>query len=447
MKARFSRRKLLSNVSAAGVGVWLTGAEGRSQDSGTAPHERLNVAVIGCGGQGGANLDIVGDKAAGANIAALCDVDETRSGAAGEKFPKARRFRDFREMFDAMHARIDAVVVSTPDHMHAPISLAAMRRGKHVYCEKPLCWCIAEARRMAETAKQYKAATQMGTQGMADAGSRAGVEMVRSGVLGAVRQMHVWTDRAKGWWPQGVDRPPATPPVPKGLDWDLWLGVAPARPYHPDYAPFRWRGWKDFGTGPLGDMGIHNAAMPYIGLKLGLPTAVDIVDVSDHKAETFPAWSIVRYEFPARGDLAPLSLYWYDGGKKPPADLFFGRKVQENGALLVGEKGSLYSIEWTGGDWRLLPDANFRGHKRPTPTEPRSPGHHAEWIRACKGGPAAYCNFVDFAAKITEVMLLGGLALRVGKRIEWDAAAMRTKNCPEADALIDRRYRRGWESL
>ena len=246
MKARLSRRRLLSSVSAAGVGVWLSGGEGRGAESGTSPNERLNVAVVGCGGQGGENLKIVGEKDAGTNIVALCDVDERLAAAAFEKFPKARRFRDFRKMFDAVHAQIDAVVVSTPDHMHAPISLAAMRAGKHVYCEKPLCWCIAEARRMAETAKQYKVATQMGTQGMADAGSRAGVEIVRSGVLGAVREMHVWTDRAKGWWPQGVDRPAATPPVPKGLDWDLWLGVAPPRPFHPDYAPVPLAGLEGF---------------------------------------------------------------------------------------------------------------------------------------------------------------------------------------------------------
>jgi predicted dehydrogenase len=450
MNADFSRRRLLWRGAAAGVGYWLTGLEGQAAAPPSAsPNERVNVAIVGSGGRGEENLKEIADEKAEVNIVALCDVDQARLDAAGQRNPRARRFRDFRKMFDMMGAQFEAVVVSTPDHMHAPVSLAAIRRGKHVYCEKPLCWCIAEARRLAESARKYKVATQMGTQGMAESGSRAGVEMVRSGVLGPVREMHVWTDRAKGWWPQGVDRPPATPPVPTSLDWDLWLGVAKPRPYHPDYVPFRWRGWKEFGTGPLGDMGIHNAAMPYIGLRLGLPTAVEITEVSDHHAESFPAWAILKYEFPARGDMPPLVMHWYDGGKKPAAELFSGwkGKVAENGALLIGDKGSLYSIEWTGGDWRLLPTDKFRGHKRPAPTEPRSPGHHAEWVRACKGGPPAYCNFIDFASRITEVMLLGGLALRVGKRIEWDATAMRTRNCPEADALIDRAYRPGWETL
>jgi predicted dehydrogenase len=317
--------------------------------------------------------------------------------------------------------------------------------GKHVYCEKPLTWGIAEARLMARTAKKFKVATQMGTQGMAENGSRAGVEVVRSGVLGRVRELHVWTDRAKKWWPQGVDRPRDTPPIPRGLDWDLWLNGAPYRPYHPEYVPFRWRGWKDFGTGPVGDMGIHNAAMPFIGLKLGLPTSIEIVETSGLKNETFPGWALLRFQFPARGDGAPLVLYWYDGGKKPSSDLIGGGTVAANGAILVGDQATLYSIEWTGGDWRILPEEKQRQFKTPPASEPRSPGHHAEWLRACKGGPPAYCNFIDFAATITEVMLLGCLALRTGKKIEWDAAAMRAPKCPEADAFIHRHYRKGWE--
>jgi predicted dehydrogenase len=440
MPNRINRRELLRTTALTGIGVWLGGA-GRTAGQEKSPNEKLNIAVIGCGGQGGENLRAV----AGENVVALCDVDEARAAAAFAAFPKAKKFRDFRRMFDQVQRQIDAVTVSTPDHMHAPISLTAMRLGKHVYCEKPLTWCIAEARAMAETAKKQKVATQLGTQGMAGDGSRAGVEVVRCGVLGPVRELHVWTDRAKGWWPQGIDRPQDTPPVPKGLDWDLWLGVAPQRPYHPAYVPFKWRGWKDFGTGPLGDMGIHNAAMPFIGLRLGPPSSVEIVETSGLKAETFPAWSVLRYEFPPRGDLPGLTLHWYDGGKKPSADLIPGRKVADNGAILVGEKGTLYSIEWTGGDWHLLPEEKFRDFKPPKQTEPRSPGHHAEWIRACKGGPAAYCNFIDFAAAITEVMLLGDLALRTGKRIDWDAAAMRARGCPEADEWINRKYRKGWE--
>jgi predicted dehydrogenase len=290
----------------------------------------------------------------------------------------------------------------------------------------------------------------MGTQGMAETGSRAGIEVVRSGVLGQVRQLHGWSDRPMSgrsghfMWPQGMDRPAETMPVPKGLHWDLWLGVAPERPYHKAYLPFVWRGWLDFGSGAIGDMGIHNVAMPFIGLKLGLPTSVEVVATSGIKKESYPAWAIIRMEFPQRGELAPLTFTWYDGVKRPPKELLGGRQVADNGAILVGDQGTLYSNEWTGGDWTLLPEEKFRDFQRPPESVPRSPGHHAEWFAACKGGPPAFCNFIDFASTITEVMLLGNLALRLGRKIEWDAAAMRVKNCPEADALITRQYRKGW---
>jgi len=395
------------------------------------PNGKVRLGIIGCGGMGQGDLACFLQNPE-VDCVMVCDVDDARI-AKGVEICQQKRgrkpdtARDFRRVLDRKD--VDAVLIAT---------------GKHVYCEKPLTWCIAEARRMAETARKHKLATQMGTQGMAAAGSRAGVEVVRSGVLGPVRELHVWTDRAKGWWPQGVDRPKDTPPAPKGLDWDLWLGVASERPYHPAYVPFKWRGWKDFGTGAVGDMGIHNAAMPFVGLRLGPPRSVEIVETSGLKEETFPEWSILRYQFPARGDQPALTLHWYEGGKKPSSDLIFGRKVAENGAILVGDKGTLYSIEWTGGDWHLLPEHKFRDFKPPQPSEPRSPGHHAEWIRACKGGPAAYCNFIDFAAAITEVMLLGVLALRTGSKIEWDAAAMRAPNCPEAEQFIRRQYRKGW---
>jgi hypothetical protein len=209
--------------------------------------------------------------------------------------------------------------------------------------------------------------------------------------------------------------------------------------------PFKWRGWLDFGTGAIGDMGIHNAAMAWVGLELGLPRSVEIAATSGSHRETFPAWSILRLEFPARGPLPPVTMHWYDGGKRPPADLIGGREVAKNGAILVGEQGTMYSIEWTGADWRLLPEDKFRDYRPPEPSLPRSPGHHAEWINACKGGPAAFCNFIDFAAPLTEVMLLGNLALRTGQKIEWDAQAMRATGHPEADELIRREYRKGWE--
>jgi len=435
-----TRREMLVGTASAGAAAWVAGGV-NTLASGLAPSEKVNVAFIGSGGQAAFSLGHLADH----HIVALCDVDERRATGAFERLPKAKRFRDYRRMLDEMGRQIDAVVVATPDHTHAPASIRAMQLGKHVYCEKPLTWCIDEARRMAETAKRHHVATQMGTQGMAMDGARAGIEVLRAGVIGRVREMHVWTDRAQGWWPQGIDRPGETPPEPKGLDWDLWLGVAPPRPYHPAYVPFKWRGWLDFGTGAIGDMGIHNAAMAWVGLELGLPLSVEIVATSGANRETFPAWSILRLEFPARGPLPPVTMHWYDGGKRPPADLIGGREVAKNGAILVGEQGTMYSIEWTGADWRLLPEDKFRDYQPPESSLPRSPGHHAEWIDACKGGPAAFCNFIDFAAPLTEVMLLGNLALRTGQKIEWDAQAMRATGLPEADELIRREYRKGWD--
>ncbi len=439
MSNKITRRRMLRNAGLAVVGLVWSGRRTYGQDR--SPSDKLNIAFVGAGGQAGFSLAGLASE----NIVALCDVDERRAARAFGQHPKAKKFRDFRKMLDQMHQQIDAVVVCTPDHIHAPASIRAMRLGKHVYCEKPLTWSIEEARLMAREAKKNKVATQMGTQGMAVDGSRAGVEAVRSGVLGPVREMHVWTDRAAGWWPQGVDRPKETPPIPAGLQWDLWLGPAPERPYHPAYVPFKWRGWKDFGTGAIGDMGIHNAAMPFVGLQLGLPVSAEIVQTSGLSDETFPAWSILRIEFPARGALPPVTLHWYDGGKKPPRDLIGGQPVAGNGAILVGEKGTLYSIGWTGGDWHLLPEEKFRDWKPPATTVPRSAGHHQEWIAACKGGPATFCNFVDFAAPLTEIMLLGCLAQRAGKKIAWDAAAMRASNWPQGDAFIRREYRKGWE--
>jgi len=434
-----TRREALRKGAVSAATLWVT-ARGVLGGEGAAPSEKLNVAFVGAGGQSAFSQDNLADQ----NVVALCDVDDARMAGPAKRFPKARTFRDYRKMLDEMQKEIDAVVVATPDHIHAPASVMAMSLGKHVYCEKPLTWSIEEARRMAQVAKERRVATQMGTQGMAGDRSRAGVEVLRSGVLGAVREMHVWTDRAAGWWPQGVDRPKETPPVPPSLAWDLWLGPAPQRPYHPVYHPFKWRGWLDFGTGPLGDMGIHNAAMPYLGLRLGLPTTIEVLQRSDTKSETFPAWATLKFGFPARGDQPPLTMFWYDGIKRPSADLLGGREPAKNGAIVVGDKGTLYSVEWTGGDWHLLPKDKFRGYEPPKPSLPRSAGHHKEWVAACKGGPATLCNFPDFASPLTEVMLLGGLALRTGRTIEWEAEKMQAKGCPEAGRFIGRDYRKGW---
>jgi len=441
MIKKLNRRQMLASLGALGVGaVELARSPALAR---TRPRrDKLNLAVVGCGGQGEENLS----KVSGENIVALCDVDQERAAEAFKRYPKARHFRDYRKMFDAMHGQIDAVVVSIPDHMHAPVSLAAMELGKHVYCEKPLTWGIDEVRRMARLAKEKRLATQMGTQGMAHDRSRAGVEVIQSGVLGNVTELHVWTDRALKWWPQGIDRPKSTAPIPKRLDWDLWLGVAPFRPYSAGYCPFVWRGWKDFGTGAVGDMGIHNAAMPFRALELGTPSSADLIETSGLKAESFPAWSRLKVQFPARAGRGEITLYWYDGGKKPSADLIGGRKVADNGAIVVGTKGTLYSVEWTGGDWFLLPEERFRDYRPPKASLPRAPGesHHEEWLQACRGGPAAFCRFDGFAAELTETMLVANLALRLGQKISWDADKMETHGSPEAAPYIKRGYRTGW---
>jgi predicted dehydrogenase len=441
MRDHWNRRQVLRHLGATGLASVESGRVTMTV-RGASPNDRLNLAIVGCGGQGAENLD----KVAGENIVALCDVDEKRAANAFQRYPKAQRFRDYRKMLDAPHQQIDAVVVSIPDHMHAPVSLAAMGLGKHVYCEKPLTWSIDEVRRMARLAREKKLATQMGTQGMAEDGARTGIEVIRSGVLGDVTELHVWTDRPTGWWPQGIDRPRDTPPVPSSLDWNLWLGVASARPYHTAYCPFAWRGWKDFGTGAVGDMGIHNAAMAFAALQLGPPASAEILQTSGLKPETFPAWSRLKLAFPGRDGRGPITLYWYDGGQKPPAELVGGSKLAANGAIVVGTKGTLSSVEWTGGDWALLPGDRFRDYKPPRPSLPRAPGqsHHQEWLAACRGGAPAFCRFDGFASQLTETMLVANLALRTGRKILWNAEAMEAQGCPEAPRFIRREYRAGW---
>ena len=407
------------------------------------PNEKLNLGIIGAGGRGAENLRSLTTE----NIVALCDVDDTNAAATYNKFPNAKRYRDFRKMFEA-EKNLDAVVVSVPDHNHAVISVAAMKLGKHVYCEKPLTHSIWEARVMRETAAKYKVATQMGTQGHAFEGTRRAVEVIQSGAIGDVRELHVWTDRPAGWWPQGVERPRETPSVPATLDWDLWLGPAPFRPFHPAYVPFKWRGFWDFGTGAIGDMGIHNLDTAFWALNLGLPSSVEVKASSPLFKETAPLWSIIELHFPGRGKLPPVKLTWYDGGKQPPADLFLGEKIPANGSLAIGNKGTLLTRDWHGGEtakdmFALLPRKNFVGYQPPKPTLPRPSDHHQEWIQACKGGAPSRSNFA-YASVLTEALLLGNVALRAGKKIEWDAAHMRAKNCPEADQFIRPDFRSGW---
>lgn len=437
MKRIKQRRQFLQSTGIAGVGFWVgTAAADEKAEKSPSPNEKLDIAIIGAGGKGADNLGNVSSE----NIVALCDPDENRARGAFGRYPKAKQYKDFRRMFDDMAQKIDAVVVSTPDHMHAPASVMAMKLGKHVYCEKPLTHSIHEARVMREVAAQQKVATQMGNQGHSNRGARRAVEVVRAGAIGPVREVHAWTNRPI--WPQGIDRPTATPSVPNNMDWYLWLGVAQDRPYHPSYAPFNWRGWWDFGTGALGDMACHILDMAFWSLELENPTAIE-AEVSDMHAESPPKWAIIRYEFPARGDLPPCKFTWYDGNKKPPQELVAGEKLPSGGSILVGEKGTMFVPDDYGARFILLPKERFADYKGPEESIPRSPGHHREWLNACKGGPAAMSNF-DYASRLTETVLLGNLAVRTGKRIEWDAKNMRVTNYPDANQYVRREYRKGW---
>lgn len=434
MSKRITRRSLLKGAAAGGFGLLVL------KDSrlafGSEANEKLNIAIIGCGGRGGGNIDGV----SGENIVALCDTNDTTCAEAAKSFPNAKRYADFRVMLDEMHRQIDAVVISTPDHTHTPAAVMAMQMGKHCYCEKPLTHTIAEARLMRDTARRYKVATQMGNQGTAGNGLREAVEVVRSGAIGNVFEVYVWSNRPV--WPQGLQRPVETPPVPSDLHWDLWLGPAPYRAYNPCYEPFNWRGWIDFGTGALGDMGCHTVNMPFMALDLRNPLSVE-AEVFEMTNESYPERSIITYLFPERNGLRTLRLKWYDGSLKPPADILDGRDLPGSGVVLIGDKGRLFSPDDYGGSYELLPKDRFENFQKPAQTLPRSPGHHEEWIRACKGGEPAMSNF-DYASALTETILLGNLAIVTGKPIYWNAEEMKATGCPEADRHIDTPYRKGW---
>jgi predicted dehydrogenase len=416
-----------------------------------APSERINLAGIGAGGMGGG--DIATLARLGANVVALCDVDDERAAGTFKAFPRARRYKDFREMLDKEGRNVDAVSVGTPDHVHAVATMAALKAGKHVYCQKPLTRTLFECREVTRTARSAGVATQMGNQGHATEGARLTNEWLRAGVIGPVREVHVWSDRAGRLWKQGIARPTGAPPVPATLSWDLWLGPVRERPYNPAYAPVSWRGWWDFGTGALGDMGCHIIDHPVWALELGPPSAVEAratldgsyLDGNKPNYETYPIASIIYYDFPARGQSPAVRMTWYDGGLMPPspAGLPPGERLPDNGVLYVGSKGVMYHSSH-GGMPQLLP-GELREEARKVPkTMRRSPGHYEEWVAACKGGPRPVSNF-DYAGPLTEVVLLGVLALRSpGRRLEWDGENMKVKNASELNAFVRPDFRKGW---
>jgi len=428
-----SRRKFLRNSAMAGIGIWVA-AGGRSA-RGQSPNEKLNIGIIGAAGRGGANTGAVSSE----NIAALCDVDENRLASAAKKHPQAKTYVDWRELVEQKD--LDAVVVSTTDHTHAFASVWAMNRGLSVYCEKPLAYCAHEARVMQEKylANKDRLATQMGTQIHATDNYRRIVELVQSGAIGPVREAHVWCGR-KGL--ADGERPTDEPPVPENLHWDLWLGPAPLRPYHPRYLPgcMTWEQWWDFGNGCLGDMGSHLIDLPFWALKLRDPLRV-WAEGEPLRKETYPQWLKIHWEHPARGDMPPVTVHWYDGIQRPQVKVP-GRDITKlgKGILFVGDEGMLLCDY---GFRTLLPEEKFKDFQAPEPWIAPSLGHHKEWIHACKTGEPTLCNF-DYSGKLIEHNLLGTVAFRVGERLEWDARQMKAVGCPEADPLIHRKPREGW---
>ncbi|MHC1766842.1 MAG: Gfo/Idh/MocA family protein [Verrucomicrobiia bacterium] len=462
---RLSRRRFLSTTGALGavsiVPSWVVGGVGRS-----APSEQLNVAIIGTGGQGITNIKQL-LREPDVNISAICDVAEFWDNShlyhrhhggrgpakkviaefAAQNPDKGQRdcavYSDYRVMLERADRDIDAVLVAAPNHIHAVASLAAIQAGKGVYCEKPLTHSIYEARRLTQAARDAKVATQMGNQGHSTEDIRKAVEWVGDGAIGTVRQVHAWNGSPNR--PMPAERPTETPPVPDGLSWDLWLGPAPERPFHPAYAPLTFHYWWDFGSGTLGNFGCHTLDTAVWALNLQHPTLVEASSTALSK-ETTPLAMTCHYVFPASGNRPPVELFWYDGGLRPPRPACVEPDEElpsAGGSLLVGDRGAILSGIWSGSP-RIIPDDRMRAYRQPAPTIPRSRGHHRDWIEACKGGPAASASF-EYGARLTEIALLGIVALRTGKTLHWNGPKMKADNAPEAEPLIRGHFREGWE--
>jgi predicted dehydrogenase len=470
--SRSSRRQFIKyGAMAAGAAV-LTGpypVRGQNLNS------KLNLGQVGCNGKGGGDGDIC--ARAGENVKALCDINAGDSANMKNYFKQTyslecQVYKDYREMLEK-EKDLDAVDIAVPDHMHAVIAATAIKLGKHVYCQKPLTHDVFEARALRNLAREHNVATQMGNQGSASDSLRRAVEVMHAGIIGPVRHAYVWTNRPI--WPQGLDRPAGSDPVPEGLDWDLWLGTAPERPFklywpghegHRVYQPFVWRGWQDYGTGALGDMACHTVNWPFRALKLGYPTEIESSS-SGMNTEMYPTSSNIRFEFPAREGMPPVTLHWSDGGNKPPMEVTADveatlGKISNSGCIMVGENGMIFSPD--DGDQNLRTFVKLKGDKEMTGLDnhpasqsipqslPRNAHkgapderQHKEWLQACKDGKhdVPYSNF-DIAAYLTEIILLGCVALRVGQKLEWDGPGMKATNTPEAARFVKREYRKSW---
>ena len=440
-----TRRSFLSRASAGVAAFSLVPGPVLGLRGATSPNNKLNLAGIGIGGQGGADLDGVKSE----NIVALCDVDSKYAAKRFSQFPQAKQYRDYRKMLDEMGKQIDGVVIGTPDHTHAVIAMRAIKMGKHVYCEKPLAHSIYEVRALVEAARKHKVMTQLGNQGHSFDSIRAFREWIEDGSIGPVREVHAMCGSVYGR-PSQADRVKETFPVPETLDWDLWLGPAQYRGFNPMYVPGRWRGWSAFGTGVIGDWTCHVVDPVFWTLDLGAPTHVEAIETRDYDparhAETFPAGSVIRYNFPPKGPRPAVTLTWYDGPEKPPRPEELDRddKLPGTGALVVGDKGKIIYGSHGAGGLRIIPESRMEGRKKTPQRLPKSPGHHQEWIEACKGGKPPGSPF-SYGGPLTELALLGIIACQFkGRRLEWNSARMKFVNCREANAYLKPSFRRGW---
>lgn len=433
MKSQTTRRQFLQTSTAAGAAFWVGNSFAESET--TSPNEKLNIAVVGTQGRASGNIGQINKQ----NIVAFADVDSVSLGKRLKEFPSANRYKDFRKMFEKEDKNIDAVLVSSPDHIHAPATAMAIRMGKHAYCEKPLTHTIFEARTLAQLAKKHNAVTQMGTQIHAGNNYRRVVELIRSGAIGKVTEAYAWV--GKGW---ADGRFKFGKPAPSRLDWDLWLGPTQKRPYTEGVHPASWRKFWDYGSGTLGDMGCHYIDLIFWALKLKHPTHAWAEGPAVHPVGA-PRWCSTHWAFPARGEMPPMTVHWSDGGKRPDILATLKHKNGKpikwgDGQLFVGHKGMILSSY---SNHLLLPEDKFEGFEPPKQTIPNSIGHHNEWIQACKTGGKTTCNF-EYSGALSETVLLGTVAFRVGKKIAWDAKNMQATNCPEANDLVHKEYRKGW---
>lgn len=434
---KHSRRQFVLSSSLGASLLILPSGSARSY----AANEKVDVAFIGVGGVAGGNRNRMLKLKKHANIVALCDVDSQNLAKGLAQHKGATGHRDYRKMLQEQK-NIDAVVVSTPDHTHFPASMLAMQHGKGVATEKPMAHSIWEARQMAIAAKTFQVATQMDNEHHAKEALRLQVEWIQSGAIGEVREVHIYTNRPI--WPQGMTKRPKSSPPPDSLDWDLWLGAAPYRDFHAGLHRFAWRGWWDFGTGALGDMGCHQFDPVFWALKLGHPISVE-AEQTGNTVESGPTTAVITYTFPARGALPPVTVKWFEGKAAPPRPgmLEEGRKVPKGGITYYGSKETIMASHPP--STRIIPEERMKAFKRPEPFIARSPGHYKEWLDAIRGGKPATSNFSDYSGPLTELVLLGNLAIRCGKKVVWDAVNLKALGCPEADAYIRRAYRKGWD--